>query len=379
MYGPVRKIAPCKAKVKRGESHTGSISRDLQSAYSDRVLQLQHTATQSRQDVEMSNKRRRLDELGCPAAPTGRQQFFVVDCAKSAIAKRADLDCEDCSCTEWQQTFKAMRAEAMISGQVAQSYMRCLQSFAEKQADLTLATLSSNTLKGDRVHAQKVRRQYEAAHAFLLGGSKGDKESRSLSVEKLLTAHKLLMHGLCEAPGDYRRIHARCGNRRFVPPCQVPGLMKEMVKALDVVLARRDISMSAKAGWLLGNLLAIHPFNDGNGRLARIVANWVLVSCDLPFSVVLCSSDSQRADYIQVCACACIRMYACLYACMHAYARADYCELCYVSVSSSATVVRMCHVQACKRFHVDGKTLKLATCINAAILRGICLYTAGRQ
>ena len=93
---------------------------------------------------------------------------------------------------------------------------------------------------------------------------------------------------------------ARCGNRHCVPPTEIAGLVEQLVSGLAVVLSRRDLTMSAKAAWAMGRLLAVHPFNDGNGRLGRLLANWVLVSCGFPFAVVLCGSDAQRADYMEV-------------------------------------------------------------------------------
>ncbi len=125
-------------------------------------------------------------------------KYRAVDCDKIAHAPVADLDCEtDMGCADWQQTYKAMRAEALVVGggggerrstetslvsrgdradhdqdslrQLAQSYMRCMQAFVEKQPELALTTLASNTVKGDKLHAKKVRQHYAAAHAYFLG------------------------------------------------------------------------------------------------------------------------------------------------------------------------------------------------------------------
>ena len=69
--------------------------------------------------------------------------------------------------------------------------------------------------------------------------------------------------------------------------------------AVNTLCARSDVDeMGAAAGAHCG-LLAIHPFHDGNGRIGRIVMNWVLAKRGLPFTVVASSSDEQRADYIR--------------------------------------------------------------------------------
>ena len=52
-------------------------------------------------------------------------------------------------------------------------------------------------------------------------------------------------------------------------------------------------------------LIDIHPFRDGNGRMARIVCNWVLKRCGVPFVVCLCSTPDQRLKYIAACKAVC--------------------------------------------------------------------------
>jgi len=304
---------------------------------------LQQTPAPSSRAVSAGGKRRKL---GAAADGFRHVQCHTVDCEKSCSAQaavrsaQASVDSErEMGCADWQQTYRAMRAEAMVvvgSGeerrayvggdhspseparrgnsdeggqhdtlrQVAQSYMRCMEAFVAKQAELALTTLSSDSVKGDKAHAQKVRQQYAAAHEYLLGARSprtDEPEPRALRLDMLLTAHKLLMRDLCVTPGEFRTVPARCGNCHFALPTEIAGLMEQLVSGLAVVLARRDMSMSGKAAWAMGHLLAIHPFNDGNGRLGQLLANWVLVSCGLPFAVVLCSSDAQRADYIKVC------------------------------------------------------------------------------
>lgn len=48
----------------------------------------------------------------------------------------------------------------------------------------------------------------------------------------------------------------------------------------------------------LFGIVDIHPFVDGNGRLARIVANWALQRGGLPFTINICATPTQRAEYV---------------------------------------------------------------------------------
>ena len=66
-------------------------------------------------------------------------------------------------------------------------------------------------------------------------------ERPTLRLDTVLTAHKLLIMDLSVTPGEFRMVPARCGNRHLVPPAEIAGLMEELVSALAVVLARRDL------------------------------------------------------------------------------------------------------------------------------------------
>lgn len=81
-------------------------------------------------------------------------------------------------------------------------------------------------------------------------------------------------------PGEYRRGENRVidaeGNPIFqTPPSgDVPGLMRDVGTWLSAVSGRHSPPIAAALAHL--ELVAIHPFNDGNGRTARAVARLVL-------------------------------------------------------------------------------------------------------
>merc|ERR1712224_426478 len=64
-----------------------------------------------------------------------------------------------------------------------------------------------------------------------------------------------------------------------------------------------SLSPFAKAAWAFFGLVQIHPFSDGNGRLSRLVATYVLLKSDFPilFPLVAREDDSasnSRSAYI---------------------------------------------------------------------------------
>eukprot|EP00966_Prymnesium_polylepis_P246125 5693164-Prymnesium_polylepis.1 len=86
--------------------------------------------------------------------------------------------------------------------------------------------------------------------------------------------------GLCEAhsalPGGgiLRTTGIHVGSTRFAEPIgQLGALLTSLASAIQRLVAREDISVEAKAAWACYSLLALHPFPDGNGRLARALAN----------------------------------------------------------------------------------------------------------
>jgi fido (protein-threonine AMPylation protein) len=83
------------------------------------------------------------------------------------------------------------------------------------------------------------------------------------------TAHRLVMGGHPEvAPGEYKQQANRAGMTIFVRPDLVRGTLREgfaLLDTLHVELARAIFAMFLIA--------EVHPFTDGNGRVARLVMN----------------------------------------------------------------------------------------------------------
>ena len=99
-------------------------------------------------------------------------------------------------------------------------------------------------------------------------------------------------------PGQYkaRPNHVRTATgelHRFAEPEETPALMEEWTRGF-----RRDLERTAcplplflaESHW---SFLRIHPFDDGNGRTARLLANYALLRKDLP-PIVIKSEDRDR-------------------------------------------------------------------------------------
>lgn len=123
----------------------------------------------------------------------------------------------------------------------------------------------------------------------------------STSIKSLLSAHKALMDGLIEQPGQFRTggVGIVKGSQvtHLAPPAtNVPFLMNELFKYLK----ESDELALIKSCVFHYEMEFIHPFADGNGRMGRLWQSVILVRENpvfeyLPFETLI--SQSQEAYY----------------------------------------------------------------------------------
>lgn len=94
--------------------------------------------------------------------------------------------------------------------------------------------------------------------------------------------------------GMYKRFHVTIQGSRHEPllPIDVPAAMSDLVRWLRSASGSIILRASIAHAWLTH----IHPFEDGNGRIARLLANIVLRSGGLPPAIV--KHSSQRGPYL---------------------------------------------------------------------------------
>lgn len=114
--------------------------------------------------------------------------------------------------------------------------------------------------------------------------------------EDILRLHALFYGGIDpEHAGRYREGQVFITGTEYVPPTaeEVPGLMAGLVEELN---KRRDAMHPVLlAAYAHRRLVDIHPFQDGNGRTARLLMNLILVNRGY---CVVSSLPHLRHDYI---------------------------------------------------------------------------------
>lgn len=110
-------------------------------------------------------------------------------------------------------------------------------------------------------------------------------------LQLLQTRHRTLMAERPEAePGAFKQPPNRAGDTHFVDPAYVRGTLR---KGMELYLALSP--GLARAIFLMFLVTDVHPFVDGNGRIARIMMNAELVSAGQPTIII---PTVYRDDYL---------------------------------------------------------------------------------
>lgn len=116
-----------------------------------------------------------------------------------------------------------------------------------------------------------------------------------LSEELIKHAYQILMNDLYtdnKVPlkinaGEYRQCIVGDGGMHTYPDYKsVPSTMIRIVREYAERSDKPDHDPFALAGWLLYEVLTIHPFEDGNGRISRLLWCYSLLRDGVPFPVM---------------------------------------------------------------------------------------------
>ena len=102
----------------------------------------------------------------------------------------------------------------------------------------------------------------------------------------MCSMHRLWLGKMYEWAGNYRQVNISKGDFSFAFAAQIPKLMKELEEGplrrqTPCVFGSRERIVQALAEVHVEFLL-IHPFREGNGRLARLLATLMALQAGLP-------------------------------------------------------------------------------------------------
>ncbi len=113
----------------------------------------------------------------------------------------------------------------------------------------------------------------------------------------ILECHSILMDGILPDAGKYRCVNVHTGTGYVFPnPTEVPHLMSNLIQSFNTTY--HEATVYGKASYIVYKLGEIHPFADGNGRISRLIGNWILrVYNDIPFPISLTQTKGHAKKY----------------------------------------------------------------------------------
>ena len=121
-----------------------------------------------------------------------------------------------------------------------------------------------------------------------------NKEKTDLNIELILFLHKMLLENINnKISGRFRngQEYVRVGTHIGASPEKIENLINELLITYSSDNARYFLDKIAN--FHLG-FEAIHPFNDGNGRIGRILLNFQLLSLGFPNIIV---KNKEKVEY----------------------------------------------------------------------------------
>lgn len=147
---------------------------------------------------------------------------------------------------------------------------------------------------GDCLRAEpKVRHVVGLGAARILAGTFCEDPTRPITQTDIRDLHELILIGDSRR-GRYKQYLNEIKDSKHVPPppYEVPKLMGQLADWLSTT----DLAPVWKAVVAHAWFTHIHPFHDGNGRVARLLSNLILIRHGFPPLIVRAGSD--RGEYL---------------------------------------------------------------------------------
>ena len=148
--------------------------------------------------------------------------------------------------------------------------------------------------------------QHLKAFKYLCQKPKGSESLSDLTEDMIKQTHKIMMRGLKNEqglginPGAYRNGPVCAGGYVFPSHSCIPDAMARIVKEYNEKFSQPHDRYQL-ASWLHLNVVTLHPFLDGNGRISRLLWCYSLMRDGQPFPTVLTSGHKKSQNHLVLC------------------------------------------------------------------------------
>lgn len=159
-------------------------------------------------------------------------------------------------------------------------------SNAIENSTLTLKDTEDILLRDSIKKDNDIREIYEAKNLARIIESLLENPYQAITVDSMLSLHKILLTGIKDGwAGRFRsgKEWVRIGPHVGANPDFVERLVEQLVEDYN---NHDDRFFVEKIAWFHAEFETIHPFNDGNGRLGRVLINQQLMALGLPPVIV---------------------------------------------------------------------------------------------
>jgi len=215
------------------------------------------------------------------------------------VLKQVGYDADTGSkCKRALERFQAARTLS-TEGVDPTKHIAAAKKFQEAQMQRQRAGLETNIRKqGSPGLVAALVEAHEKALNYIL-----DASIQELTVELLCKVHGTLtkgQEGMAE-PGKLRSGYVKVAGSVCCAPELVAARLSRCLDVANQLIKTTDsmACIEVSATLIALRVLDLHPFRDGNGRMARIIMNWMLNRLGLPFVICLCPTQEQRKKYTE--------------------------------------------------------------------------------
>lgn len=126
-------------------------------------------------------------------------------------------------------------------------------------------------------------------------------EDHRFTVSDICEFHRVWLGGIYAWAGEYRQVNVSKGDFMFAAAARVPALMAEfdrdvLARCTPCRFASREDVVRALAEAHV-ELVLIHPFREGNGRVSRALSTLMALQAGLPLLDFSLIADEKKEDY----------------------------------------------------------------------------------